>query len=166
MWTKLGDEFGDEAWSLSDAAFRTHVEALMWSNRLGLDGMIPKRHFRKFTFSTQAEQGGDELIRTGWWKDTGDFWDIGLRFPEWQLEREVVESRRAAAALRQRRHRLHKAGNHSLCLGQNCPGARAVTRDKTRDRTRDTTRDPGRVGSGRGNPSHPSTSRQDTRSKP
>jgi hypothetical protein len=30
MWTKLGDEFGDATWNLSDAAFRTHVEALMW----------------------------------------------------------------------------------------------------------------------------------------
>ena len=110
MWTKLGDELADAAWNLSDAAFRTHLEALMWSNRLGLDLMIPKRHFRRFTFSPGAEQAGDELVMSGWWKDAGDFWDIGQRFPDWQIESEVVESRRAQAALRQRRHRLHKAG--------------------------------------------------------
>jgi hypothetical protein len=98
--------------------------------------------------------------RAGWWKDAGDFWDIGQRFPAWQIESEVVESRRAAATLRQRRHRLHKAGNHSLCLPQNCAD---VTRDKTSDRTGDTTRDPGRVGMGREKNPYPSTSRQKTR---
>ena len=56
---------------------------------------------------------------------------------------------RPAAALRQRRHPLHKAGNHSLCLPQNCPEAVCVTRDITSDSTSDKTRDPGRVGSGR-----------------
>ena len=128
MWTKLGDEFGDAAWDLSDAAWRTHIEALMWSNRLGLDLMIPKRHFRKFTFSPTAEEAGQELCEAGWWKDAGDFWDISPRFPGWQIESEVVESRRTADAHRQRRHRLHKAGNHSLCLTQNCAD---VTRDTT-----------------------------------
>jgi len=163
MWTKLGDEFGDATWNLSDAAFRTHVEALMWSNRLGLDLMIPKRHFRKFTFSPDAEEAGDELCQAGWWKDAGDFWDISARFPGWQIESEVVESRRATAALRQRRHRLHKAGNHSLCLAQNCPD---VTRAVTRDKTSDATRDPGRVGSGRGKTSYPSTTSKKTRTQP
>jgi hypothetical protein len=117
--------------------------------------MIPKRHFRKFTFSPGAEEAGDELCQAGWWKDAGDWWDISPRFPGWQIESEVVESRQATATLRQRRHRLHKAGNHSLCLAQNCPD---VTRDTTGDKTSDGIRDPGRVGSGRDGerpPSHP-----------
>jgi hypothetical protein len=159
MWTKLGDEYGDAAWNLSDHAFRTHTESLMWSNKLGLDLMIPKRHLRQYTFSDRAQDAAAELCAAGWWKDTGDYWDIGQRFPEWQLEAEVIEHRRAANALRQRRHRLHKAGNHSLCQPPQCP---SVTRDVTRDETRDTTRDPGRVGTGRRrtNPSHPSRQRK------
>ena len=28
-WTKLGDEFGDECWTLSDKAFRLHTEGLL-----------------------------------------------------------------------------------------------------------------------------------------
>jgi hypothetical protein len=140
-WTKLGDEFGDAAWNLSDAAWRTHAEALLWSNRLGLDLEIPKRHLRRFAFSDKAEAAAAELCATGWWKDTGDIWDISPRFPEWQMERAVVEQRRTDAALRQRRHRLHKAGKHDLCLPGNCPHV-------TRDVTDHVTHDPGRVGTG------------------
>jgi hypothetical protein len=149
-WTKFGDEFADAAWNLSDAAWRTHGEALMWSNRLGLDFEIPKRHIRRFAFSDQAEDAAAELCATGWRKDTGDYWNVGQRFPEWQIEHAVFEQRRADAALRQRRHRLHKAGNHALCLPRNCPHV-------TRDETRDVTHDPvtGRVGYGK--PSYPST---------
>jgi hypothetical protein len=148
MWVKLGDEYPDEAWNLTDAAWRTHTEALLWSSKLGLNLVVPKRHLPRFAFSEHAAEATAELCATGWWKDAGDFWDIGQRFPEWQLEREVVEHRRASNALRQRRHRLHAAGNHGLCLAGNCA---AVTRDKPRDKTsdgtRNTTRDPGRVGS-------------------
>ena len=32
-WTKLSDDFGDDCWELSDAAYRLHVEGLLWSNR-------------------------------------------------------------------------------------------------------------------------------------
>ncbi len=31
-WTKLGDEFTDETWTVSDAAYRLHVDGLVWSN--------------------------------------------------------------------------------------------------------------------------------------
>lgn len=143
-WTKLGDEFGDESWGLSDAAWRTHVEALMWSNRLGLDLMIPRRHLNRFAFTADPAAAAAELCATGWWKEDGDYWDISLRFPDWQLEHAVVEQRREAAALRQRRHRLHEAGDHSLCLPKHCSHARV-----TRDAMRDNTGDPGRDGTGR-----------------
>ena len=137
-WTKLGDEFADAAWLLSDAAYRTHTEALQWSNRLGLDLVIPKRHLHRFAFSEHAEAGAAELCAEGWWKDDGDYWDISPHFADWQVESAVVEQRRADAALRQRRHRMHKADDHRLCLPGHC---KAVTRD--------TTRDPGRDGTGR-----------------
>lgn len=134
-WTKLGDEFADAAWELTDGAYRTHTEALQWSNRLGLDLVVPKRHLGRFAFCDHAADAAAELCAAGWWKDDGDYWDISLRFPEWQIEHAVIEQRRADAALRQRRHRLHKADDHRLCLPGRCPHV-----------TRDTTRDPGRDG--------------------
>jgi hypothetical protein len=141
VWTKLGDEFPDTTASLSDAAVRTHVEALCWSNRRLLDLVIPKSHLRRFAETTDPDAAASELVETGWWQDSGDTWFVGCRFAEWQVERSVIEYRRVLASERQRRHRLHKAGDHSLCT-DSC----SVTRDKTRDETRD----PGRVGSGTG----------------
>ena len=41
-WTKLGDEYGGECWELSDAAFRLHIEGLVWSNGKALDGRLAK----------------------------------------------------------------------------------------------------------------------------
>ncbi len=141
-WTKLGDEFGPESGELTDGEFRTHVEALIYSNWRLLDLYVPKSEVRRFAGSADASADVEGLVKKNWWIDAGDAWYIGCRFPEWQLEGTVVEHRRAGSALRQRRHRMHKAGDHSLCLAENC-------RDTTRDVTRDTTRDPGRVGTGR-----------------
>lgn len=41
-WTKTGDEFSDECWTLSDAAYRLHHEGLTWSNRKQTDGQLAK----------------------------------------------------------------------------------------------------------------------------
>jgi hypothetical protein len=151
-WTKLGDEFSDEARDLTDAEHRTHIDALNWSNRRGLDLLIPKRDLRKFGESPDAAEAVDGLVAKEWWADEGEAWNIGLRFPEWQLERAVIEKRREASALRMRRSRLHKADDHSLCLAENCP---AVTRNTTRNDMRDVTRDPVRFGSGLSDPPEP-----------
>lgn len=133
-WTRLGYEFSDEARDLTDAEHRIHVDALGWSNRHGLDLLVPKRDLGKFAESPDAAGAADGLIAKGWWADRDGCWYIGLRFPEWQLERAVIEQRREASALRMRRSRLHKAGDHTLCLADSCP---AVTRNKTRNKTRD-----------------------------
>jgi len=154
-WTKLGDEFSAEASDLTDAEHRTHVDALGWSNRRLLDLRIPKRDVRRFAESPDSEQAVDGLVSKGWWTDNGDDWFIGVFHPEWQLERTVVLKRREAAALRQRRSRMHRAGDHSLCLAEHCPYVtRDIERDSTgdipRDSQGDSSRDPVRVGSDRG----------------
>lgn len=131
-WSKFGEEFGDAARGLSDAAFRTHVEAIMWSNRRLLDLVITPTDVRRFAETLHPEKAVDELVDTGWWQKTPEGWFIGCRFAEWQLESSVIEVRRAQATQRQRRHRMHAAGDHSLC-GERC----TVTRDKTRDEMRD-----------------------------
>jgi hypothetical protein len=152
-WTKLGDEFPAEARELTDAELRTHVEALCWSSLRLLDLRIPKRDVRRFAESPAAPEAVEGLTAKGWWKDLGDEWDISLKFAEWQEERVVVDKRREDAAARKRRSRLHRAGDHSLCIpGGTCPH---VTRDSTRDSTRDGTRRRGRVGSGPTDPPDP-----------
>lgn len=122
-WTKLGDEFPDGAADLSDAAFRTHVEALAWSNRRLLDLVIPKRDLRRFAFSPAVDvtdPDGDavaqELVVRGWWIDRGDAWFIGARWPEWQRERAQVERGRERETTRKRRQRQHARGDHSICI--------------------------------------------------
>jgi hypothetical protein len=151
-WTKLGDEFSDEARDLTDAEYRTHSDALIWSNRRGLDLLVPKRDLRKFGESPHADEAPEGLIAKGWWADEGECWNIGLRFPEWQLERAVIEKRREATALRMRRMRLHKAADHSLCLPASCPSAGV---DVTRNEMRHEMRNPGRVGTGLSAPTDP-----------
>lgn len=143
-WTKLGEEFGDAARKLSDAAFRTHVEALMWSNRRLLDLLIDPDDIRRFAETKHPEEAIAELVDAGWRRDEGEGWFIGCKFDDWQLEKTVVEVRREQSALRQRRHRMHAAGDHSICTDR-C----SVTRDASRDGARDVARDPERSGTDR-----------------
>jgi hypothetical protein len=140
-WTKLGDEFGTESRDLTDAEFRTHVEALCWSNWRLLDLHIPKRDIQRFTESPAAAGAIEGLAVKGWWQDRGDTWYIGVRFPEWQRSRAQVESRRAylAEAKRQSRKRQAEAAQSTV------------------DSTVDSTADPGRDGTGTTYPAVPPT---------
>jgi hypothetical protein len=152
-WTKLGDEFGDEACGLTDAEFRTHVEALLWSNKRLLDLRIPKRDVKRFAESPDAEQAIKGLAAKGWWEDCGDAWFVGLCFPEWQREREQVLNRREQLRIAQDRGRKHKKGDHSLCLPGKCqfavpPSTVESSIVSTVDTSVESAHDPGRVGSG------------------
>jgi hypothetical protein len=113
-WTRLGDEFAFESQDLTDAEFRTHVEALMWSNWRGLDLLIPKGNLARFPESPDAEVAAVGLLAKGWWEDRGDCWYVGLRFPEWQRQRAAIEQEREAEVLRARQKRMHKAGDYSV----------------------------------------------------
>lgn len=144
MWTKIGDEFVDDAADLSDAAVRTHLEALAWSNRRLLDLVIPKRDLRRFAFSETADAAVTELVNVGWWEDCGNCWALVYR-PEWQQSREQVEKRREDNL----RSQWHRRGKHDLCVVGKCA---ALSADDTRadaraDTDDDDGADPGRVGS-------------------
>ena len=121
-WVKTGDEFVDDAADLSDAAVRTHIDALHWSARRLLDLHIPKRDLPRFAFSPNAGAAVDELVTVGWWLDKGSTWYLAYR-PEWQWSREQVERRRHQNAQAQERGRRHRRGDHSLCLPNKCPSA-------------------------------------------
>jgi hypothetical protein len=122
-WTKLGDEFPPEAKDLTDAEFRTHVEALCWSNVRLLDLHVPKAEVRRFAESRDAAAAVDGLVVKGWWEDRGDVWYIGVRWPEWQRDRIQVERTRKRDAERQLRRRRHLSGDHSICLPTSCEAA-------------------------------------------
>jgi hypothetical protein len=111
MWTKLGDDFPDDAAreELSDAAVRTHVEALCWSNRLLRDGRIPKRELHRFAFSEAASDAVAELVAAGWWADDGTAWLL-LHDQTEQPEASVVLARREAGKRRQRAWRQRQRG--------------------------------------------------------
>lgn len=119
-WTKLGAEFPDEISSVSDAAFRTHVEALCWSNRRLLDLAVPKTQLRKFAETADPDVATAELVAAGWWRDDGATWYIGVHFAEWQRDRVQVEHLRQRKARDQQRKRRHDLGDHSLCLPGRC----------------------------------------------
>lgn len=67
-WTRLGDEFEDECWTLSDAAYRLHTAGLIWSNRKGLDCVILREDVQRF----KRPDALQELLDGGWWIAEGD----------------------------------------------------------------------------------------------
>jgi hypothetical protein len=83
-WTKIGDEFADHCWRLSDAAFRLHVEGLVWSNRKHLDGRLSKGEPWSWTRCPEAVT---ELVTKNWWEDCGDDYLI-LNHMGWQRTAE------------------------------------------------------------------------------
>lgn len=85
-WTKLSDDYNDDTWTLSDAAFRLHTEGLVWSNRKLLDCVIPKDDLRRFARNTQQVQ---ELVDAGFWLDLGQSYVI-RHHAQYQRTREAV----------------------------------------------------------------------------
>lgn len=127
-WTKFGDEYPVEARELTDAEWRTHGEALMWSNLNGLDLRIPKNHVRRFAeTSVPIDIVTAGLEDKGWWRSEGREWYIGIVHPEWQSSSEGLRIDRDKAAARMRRVRRHNKGDHSLCTAGDCvrPNVRA-----------------------------------------
>jgi hypothetical protein len=81
-WTKLGDEYSDLNWVLSDAAYRLQNDALIWSNRKHLDGRLDKAEMRPWA-KTQDPDVIAELLGRGSWEDRGDHYQI-IHFMAWQ----------------------------------------------------------------------------------
>ncbi|QPZ39527.1 hypothetical protein [Paramicrobacterium chengjingii] len=74
-WTKLSDDFSDECWTLSDAAFRLLVEMLNYSNRKLLDCRIPKDELRRFAKQPDAVA---ELVSATYVHDEGDSYRVAF----------------------------------------------------------------------------------------
>lgn len=112
-FTRLGDEFPAITRDLSDAAFRTHVEALIWSNSRDLDLIVPRSDVPRFAETRcNLDQIIAELIECEFWIERDGMLDIGAaqqgRTRSWQYTAEQrsqqrVKSRDRQARLRERR---------------------------------------------------------------
>lgn len=143
-WTKLSDDFGDSCSTLSDAAFRTHVEALIWTMRRETGGFITMRDVRRFAESPHAEMAVTELVAVGWWSVDGQGYRIHHHM-EHQPEPDLIAKRRELTTERVRKHRRKKAGLDSTDSGNAVTDGvtERVTRDGTgRDGTGSTTDQP------------------------
>jgi hypothetical protein len=85
-WTKLSDDFSDDCWRLSDAAFRLHVEGLVWANRKLVDLRLAKDDMVRWAKRPGAV---DELLAAGWWRDSGDHYEI-VHHGVYQRSREAI----------------------------------------------------------------------------
>jgi len=139
-WAKLSDTYGDECSTLSDAAFRTHTEAIVWTMRREAGGYFDAREVKRFGESPHVDMAVAELVACGWWSIEGQGYRVNHHM-EHQPEPEIVQKRRADAAERQRRKR-YKAAKLPVPEAQS-------RRDNPRDSDSDDPRDPGRDGSGR-----------------
>lgn len=91
-WTKLSDDYSDDTWRLSDAAFRLHTEALVWNNRKLLDCLIPKDDLRRFAKNPEPVQ---ELLAGEFWQDAGDSYLL-IHHAQYQRDRSAVIKQQAA----------------------------------------------------------------------
>jgi hypothetical protein len=90
-WTKLSDDYSDDLYTFSHAAFRLHTEAIIWSNRKLLDMRVPKADLRRFATD---ESGLTEILERGFWKAEGDVYVI-VHHAGYQRKAEKVINQQA-----------------------------------------------------------------------
>lgn len=91
-WSKISDDFSDDCWELSDAAFRLHVEGLIWSNRKLTDLALKKDDMVRWAKRPVAAA---ELVAIGWWTDIGQYYEI-VHHGSYQRTKEAVVKQQAA----------------------------------------------------------------------
>lgn len=107
-----------------------HVEAMVYCSRLLTDGVLPA-DLRKFTTHPQAPEGAWRLLALGYWELHHDGYCI-VDYLKVNRSAEQVERARERNRIRQLRARLHREGDHSMCVPSYCSHARnAVTRGVT-----------------------------------
>lgn len=85
-WSKFSDDFTDDCWILTDAAYRLHTDGIIWSNRKLLDLCIPKEDVARFAKRPDAVM---ELLEQGFWVDVGSAYVI-RHHAQYQRSREAV----------------------------------------------------------------------------
>ncbi|MGH3482282.1 MAG: hypothetical protein ACRDPQ_03520 [Nocardioidaceae bacterium] len=134
-YSKLGSEFFDECADagLSDAAVRTHAEAVTWIYRIERTDMRIKKHLvRRFAGSEGAEVAVKDLVAAGFWRDDGDAWVL-------EHHRDVVAQSLAAQVKhrhqereRMRRKRAKKRADVGTNVGATQTDSLSVSKDAPR----------------------------------
>lgn len=78
-WTKTGSEFPNECAhvDLSDAAYRTHHEALTYLASVeDMSCRVPKRQLRFIARSENWEKAVQELLDVGFWRDRDTTYEV------------------------------------------------------------------------------------------
>jgi uncharacterized protein YdaU (DUF1376 family) len=101
-YAKFGSEFPERlaADGMSDAAFRTHAEAVMWIYHVEVwDLRVPMHLLRRIAGSTDWETAAvKDLVAAGYWSDDGSAWVI-------RHHRQVIVASLAAQAAKRERDR-------------------------------------------------------------
>ena len=103
---------------LSDAAFRAHVEMILYARRYMTDGRIPKRFAKRFATESLTELlSNDEANPSVYEGEDGDYWLHG--FADMQETRDEIQTRRLVNAENGRRGSWsrHLAGRGASCGG-------------------------------------------------
>jgi hypothetical protein len=136
-WTKLGDEYPDHCWRLSDAAYRLHNEALIWSNRRHLDGRLDKAEMHLWAKRPEA---APELVDQGFWYDCGDYFQIHYHLgwqrtaEEW-LRQSTVNAANGRKGGRPRKHPKSETVSDSVSDTESEPESDSVSEKRTGKRT-------------------------------
>lgn len=107
-WCKLGTEFADECANdeLSDAAFRTHVEAINWLYRVERTDMrIPSRLIRRFAGSSESERAIRELLSLGYWTEVREGYEVVHHGDVVRASVVTQQKKREASKRTSQRHR-------------------------------------------------------------
>lgn len=129
-WTKFGAEFRDECaeLGLTDAEFRTHVEAIMYLYGIeNMDMIIQRRLVRKWAGSDNYAEAVRGLVEKGIWNTHGLDWKI--------VHHEDVFRQSLGYQLRER-----DRAKGSMAKKRAASEARRPTQDVTRNVTQDVTR--------------------------
>lgn len=141
-WTRLDDGHFDRplVLELSRDAQLVEIEALVYGNRAGTDGVIDRRALWKMSGSEDLDRAIAELVDAGLWERTGTGWQVcdwaATQLTAAQVQEKKNQHKEQQRKYRERRQR-HDAGDHGTCLSW-CPVKR---REGSRDASRGSTTD-------------------------
>jgi hypothetical protein len=131
-WVKITDiAFEDPRLEALDAAtVLLPFEALAYSSRNGLDGHLTHVALRRSTRHPDPEAGARALVDVGIWGQAPDGFQIIWLLDDQRTAADLARTK-AETALRTRRWKAHKAGDHSLC--DYCSAKRKTPGDASAD---------------------------------
>lgn len=126
-WAKIDDRAidGPTLLALPRGVRHMHIEGIVWCCRHETDGHIPRHAIGKVTDEPDMVDAAAQLVAAGLWAATVSGWEI-VDFLAVQRSKEDIEKVKVLADARQRRHRQHQAGDHSLCDLRYCRAASRV----------------------------------------